>query len=196
METAHTKTVSQLLQAWGQGDLQAREDLMPLVYQELRMRAAKYLKRERRDHTLQPTALVHEAYLRLEGIREMRLENRRHFYGAAAQAMRRILVDYARRRKAAKRGGPDGQPLSLDAVLEAPVDLRLDFEHVDQALERLAAVAPEKAKVAELRYFAGLSIEETGEVLGISPATVKRHWTFARAWLYRALDGGEPGRPG
>jgi len=172
------------------------EQLPAAIYAELRQIAQRFMRGEGRSHTLQPTALVHEAYMRLEGIRDMRLENRRHFYGAAAQAMRRILVDYARRKKAGKRGGPENQPVPLDSVLETPVDLRLDFEHVDQALERLAAVAPEKAKVIELRYFAGLSIEETADVLGISPATVKRHWTFARAWLFRALnDPGPASRP-
>jgi RNA polymerase sigma factor (TIGR02999 family) len=187
--------VTRLIDAAAAGDRKAAAELLPLVYDELRKLAAARLAAEKPGQTLQATALVHEAYLRLEGIREMRLENRRHFYGAAARAMRRILVDYARRRKASKRGGPEAHAVPLDAILEAPVDLRLDFEHVDQALERLAAVAPDKAKVAELRYFAGLSVEETGEVLGISPATVKRHWTFARAWLYRALDGSEPPRP-
>jgi RNA polymerase sigma-70 factor, ECF subfamily len=192
----HMGDVTRWLDRWHAGDPAALAALMELVYGELRQLAGSLLRDERPDHTLQPTALVNEAYLRLEGIREMRLENRRHFYGAAAQAMRRILVDYARRRKASKRGGPDGQPVSLETVLEAPVDLRLDFEHLDDALEALAAVAPEKAKVAELRYFVGLSIEETGDVLGISPATVKRHWTFARAWLYRALDAPDgPRRP-
>jgi RNA polymerase sigma factor (TIGR02999 family) len=184
--------VTRWLDRWHEGDPAALEALMGLVYGELRVLAGGLLRDERTDHTLQPTALVHEAYLRLAGIREMRLENRRHFYGAAAQAMRRILVDYARRRKAAKRGGADGQPVSLETILEVAVDLRLDFEHLDDALEALAAVAPDKAKVAELRYFVGLSVEETAEVLGVSPATVKRHWTFARAWLYRALDGPGP----
>ena len=187
--------VTRLLDRWGEGDPDALAALIDEVYAELRRLAGSVLREERQEHTLQPTALVHEAYLRLEGIRDMRLENRRHFYGAAAQAMRRILVDYARRRKAGKRGGPEGQPVSLETVLEAPVDLRLDFEHVDQALERLAAVSPEKAKVTELRYFAGLSVEETADVLGISPATVKRHWTFARAWLFRALDDSQSSGP-
>jgi RNA polymerase sigma factor (TIGR02999 family) len=189
--------VTRWLDRWHEGDPAALEALMGLVYGELRVLAGGLLRDERTDHTLQPTALVHEAYLRLAGIREMRIENRRHFYGAAAQAMRRILVDYARRRKAAKRGGADGQPVSLETILEVAVDLRLDFEHLDDALEALAAVAPDKAKVAELRYFVGLSVEETAEVLGVSPATVKRHWAFARAWLYRALDGaGPPPGPG
>jgi RNA polymerase sigma factor (TIGR02999 family) len=189
------KDVTRWLDRWHQGDPGALDGLMELVYGELHTLAGGLLRDERADHTLQPTALVHEAYLRLEGIREMRLENRRHFYGAAAQAMRRILVDYARRRNADKRGGPDVQHVPLDTVFDAPVDLRLDFEHVNQALDELAAVAPDKAKVVELRYFVGLSIEETAAVLDISAATVKRHWTFARAWLYRALSAPAPPRP-
>ena len=184
--------VTRWLDRWHEGDPRALDELMELVYGELRGLAAALLRDERADHTLQPTALVHEAYLRLEGIRDMRLSNRHHFYGAAAQAMRRILVDYARRRKAEKRGGPDPQIVPLEIAFDLPVDLRLDFEHLDEALAHLAAVAPEKAKVTELRYFAGLSVEETGDVLGISPATVKRHWTFARAFLYRALKRSNP----
>ena len=122
----------------------------------------------------------------------MRIENRRHFYGAAAIAMRRILVDHARTRRAQKRGGPDVQHIPLDEAMNAPIDMRLDFERLDEALEELAAVAPDQAKVVELRYFVGLSIEETADVLEVSPATVKRHWVFARAWLLRALDGHLP----
>jgi RNA polymerase sigma factor (TIGR02999 family) len=183
--------ITGLLDRWHDGDPSALEALMGVVYGELRKLADGLLRDERADHTLQPTALVNEAYLRLQGVREMRLENRRHFYGAAAQAMRRILVDHARQRKASKRGGADAQRVPIDQILEAPIDLRHDFEQVDEALERLAAVAPEKARVVELRYFAGLSIVETSVLLDISPATVKRHWTFARAWLYRALT--EPG---
>jgi RNA polymerase sigma-70 factor (ECF subfamily) len=179
--------ITRWLDRWHEGDPGALDSLIHVVYTELHAMAGGLLRDERTDHTLQATALVHEAYLRLEGIREMRLENRRHFYGAAATAMRRILVDHARRRNAAKRGGVEAERVSLDAVLDAPVDLRLDFEAVDEALERLAAVAPEKARVVELRYFAGLSVEETAAVLEISPATVKRHWTFARAWLFREL---------
>jgi RNA polymerase sigma-70 factor (ECF subfamily) len=179
--------ITRWLDRWHEGDANALDGLMHLVYGELHSLAGSLLRDERVDHTLQATALVHEAYLRLEGIREMRLENRRHFYGAAAQAMRRILVDYARRRKAAKRGGAEAERVPLESVLDAPVDLRLDFEQLDESLEQLAAVAPEKAKVVELRYFAGLSVDETAAVLDISPATVKRHWTFARAWLFRAL---------
>ena len=176
-----------LLNRWNSGNPDAMKELLALVYPELRRLADDLLRHERPDHTLQPTALVHEAYLRLTRLREMRLENRRHFYGAAAGAMRRILVDHARQRRAEKRGG-DLQRASLEDALNAPVDLRLDFERLDAALEELAAIAPEKAQVVELRYFTGLSIQDTADLLEIAPATVKRHWTFARAWLHRALS--------
>jgi RNA polymerase sigma-70 factor, ECF subfamily len=179
--------VTALLDRWNAGDPEALKALIAELYSELRRMAGSLLRQERDDHTLQPTALVHEAYLRLTGLREMRIENRRHFYGAAAMAMRRILVDYARQRRAEKRGGADIRRAPLEEALNAPIDLRLDFERLDQALEQLAAFAPDKARVVELRYFVGLSIQETATVLEIAPATVKRHWTFARAWLFRAL---------
>jgi RNA polymerase sigma factor (TIGR02999 family) len=148
---------------------------------------------ERAEHTLQPTALVHEAYLRLTGLRELKLQNRRHFYGAAAKAMRRILIDHARHRKALKRGGSDVQHVPIDDALAArmTLDPGFDVERLDMALAALATVAPDKAKIVELRYFAGLSVEETAALLEIGPATVKRHWAFARAWLYRELS--DPG---
>jgi RNA polymerase sigma factor (TIGR02999 family) len=177
-----------LLDRWNSGNAEAMKELLALVYPELRRLADDLLRRERPDHTLQPTALVHEAYLRLTGLREMRLENRRHFYGAAASAMRRILVDHARQRRAEKRGGPLVQRAPFEEALNEAVDLRMDFERLDDALAALAALAPQKALVVELRYFTGLSIRETAEVLAIAPATVKRHWTFARAWLHRALS--------
>jgi RNA polymerase sigma-70 factor (ECF subfamily) len=180
--------VTVLLNRWNNGDAQALKELLGLVHDELRRLAGSLLRHERPDHTLQPTELVHEAYLRLEGLQEMSFEGRRHFYGAAAQAMRRILVDHARQRHADKRGGPEAHRVPLDAILNLPVDLRLDFVRVDEALTELAEVAPDKARVVELRYFAGLSIQETADVMQIAPATVKRHWTFARAWLYRALS--------
>lgn len=180
--------VTLLLHRWNNGDEGALKELLGVVHDELRRLAGSLLRRERADHTLQPTELVHEAYLRLEGLQEMSFDGRRHFYGAAAESMRRILVDHARQRNADKRGGPSPQQVPLEEVLHLPVDLRLDFERLDDALVELAEVAPDKARVVELRYFAGLSIQETGEVLGIAPATVKRHWTFARAWLYRALS--------
>jgi RNA polymerase sigma factor (TIGR02999 family) len=183
--------ITTLLDRWSQGDEEAFKALVPLVYEELKRLADHYLRHERADHTLQPTALVHEAYLRLSNVRAMRLENRKHFYGAAAQVMRRLLVDHARQRKAEKRGGAAPELVPFDAALEAPIDLRLDFVALNDALEALATFAPEKARVVELRYFGGMSIDDTGALLGIAPATVKRHWTFARAWLHRALSGSD-----
>jgi RNA polymerase sigma factor (TIGR02999 family) len=179
--------VTSLLDQWNDGDPEALKKLLALLYPELRRLADDLLRRERIDHTLQPTALVHEAYIRLTGLREMRLDSRRHFYGAAASAMRRILVDYARQRRAQKRGGPDLGRASMEEALNAPVDLRIDFERLDEALEELTTFAPDKARIVELRYFAGLSIQETAVLLDVAPVTVKRHWTFARAWLHRAL---------
>jgi RNA polymerase sigma factor (TIGR02999 family) len=189
--------ITRLLGRWSEGDGEAFRSLMPLVYEELRRLADSHLRRERAEHTLQPTALVHEAYLRLSGLTEMRLENRAHFFGAAAEVMRRVLVDHARRRNAGKRGGGVRPEAELDVAVETPIDLRLDLLALDRALDELAAVAPEKARVVELRYFGGLSVEETGEFLSVSPATVKRHWQFARAWLYRRVSGAPPpGEPG
>jgi RNA polymerase sigma factor (TIGR02999 family) len=180
--------VTTLLDRWNDGDPAALQELLAQLYPELRRLADDLLRRERTDHTLQPTALVHEAYIRLTGLREMKLESRRHFYGAAAMAMRRILVDHARQRRAQKRGGADLHRAPLEEALSTPVDLRLDFERLDEALQELATIAPDKARLVELRYFAGLSIQETADILEIAPATVKRHWTFARAWLFRALS--------
>lgn len=185
--------VTRLLERWGRGDRGALKELMPLVYGELHRLAHRYLRNERTGHTLQPTALVNEAYLRLAGVREMRVENRTHFYGAAANVMRRVLVDYARQKKAVKRGGDDPPILPLDDAVDVAVDMHLDMVALDEALTRLAAISPVRAQVVELRYFGGLSVEETAAYLGISPATVKRHWSFARAWLFRALGGvGDP----
>ena len=183
--------VTELLNRWSGGDSEAFNSLMPMVYDELHKLAAHYLRQERRDHTLQPTALVNEAYLRLSGLREMRLHNRTHFYGASAEVMRRVLVDHARRRNAIKRGGGE-VPVSPRVDLETSLDLRLDFVALDRALERLARFAPEKARVVEVRYFGGLSVDEAAAFLHLSPATVKRHWRFARAWLATQLAGTEP----
>ena len=180
--------VTELLGRWNAGDGDALKELLGVVHGELRHLAGSLLRHERRDHTLQPTDLVHEAYLSLSGLRDMPIEGRRHFYGAAAQAMRRILVDHARSRATVKRGGTNAQRVPLETALNLPIDLRLDFERLDDALTSLAAMAPDKSQVVELRYFGGLSIQETADVMGISPATVKRHWTFARAWLYVALS--------
>lgn len=182
--------VTSLLDRWNDGDRRAMQDLLTLLYAELRQMADRALRRERADHTLQPTALVHELYLRFSGLREMRVESRRHFYGAAAEAMRRILVDHARMRRAQKRGGEDAFRIALDEVPEAALAEApdLDVERLDDALRAFADVAPEKARVVELRYFAGLSVEETAAVLDLSPATVKRYWAFARAWLFREMS--------
>lgn len=180
------KDITELLSRWSRGDAAAFAELMPVVYGELRRLADHYMAREQPDHTLQPTALVHEAYLRLAGTRTGRFNNRAHFYGAAAKAMRRILVDHARQRRARKRG-QDPVVIDLDAV-NIGIDLRQDLLALDEAMEQLAQLAPRPAKVVELRYFGGLSIQEVAEVLDIAPVTVKRHWTFARAWLHRALN--------
>jgi RNA polymerase sigma factor (TIGR02999 family) len=183
--------VTQLLHRWNAGDASAMPELLAAIYDELRLVADRAMRLERPDHTLQPTALVNELYLKFAGLRDLKLENRRHFYGAAAEAMRRILVDHARQRRALKRG--DGAPrVPLDAVPEdaLAVGTPVDVERLDDALAQLAVIAPEKATVVELRYFAGLSIEDTADVMDISKATVARHWTFARSWLYRQMRDG------
>jgi RNA polymerase sigma factor (TIGR02999 family) len=178
--------VTGLLQAWGGGDTAALDQLVPIVYEELRRQAERYLRREIPGHTLQTTALVHEAYLRLVDQRQARWQNRAQFFGVAAQLMRRILVDHARRHQATKRGGSAIQvPLEEGAVSAAQPDV--DLVALDDALTRLAGHDAQQARVVELRYFTGLGIEETAETLGISPATVKREWAMARAWLKREL---------
>jgi RNA polymerase sigma factor (TIGR02999 family) len=179
--------VTRLLAEWNHGNSAALNELLGLVHAEMRRLAGQLLRQERTDHTLQPTELVHEAYLRLVGLQEVTFSGRAHFYGTAAGAMRRILVDHARHRNAHKRGGPHRQTVPLDQILNLPIDLRVDFERLDEALSELAELAPEQARVVDLRYFAGLSIEETAAILDVSPATIKRRWNFARAWLFRAL---------
>jgi RNA polymerase sigma factor (TIGR02999 family) len=181
--------ITRLLSRWADGDAEAFQALMPVVYEELRKLAEHYLRNERPDHTLQPTALVHEAYLRLAGIRDMKLRSRAHFYGAAAQVMRRVLVDHARQRHALKRGGPSPDVVPLDEAIGTAIDVQVDYVALDEALNALEAIASEQTRVVELRYFGGLSVEETADYLGISPATVKRHWAFARAWLFQRLSG-------
>jgi RNA polymerase sigma-70 factor, ECF subfamily len=184
-----TSPVSDLLRAWGQGDAQAREQLLPLVYAELRAQAARYLRRERRDHTLQPTALVHEAYLRLIGQARVSWQNRAHFFGVSAEIMRRILVDHARKHQAGKRSGATIKMTWDDRVgATPPIDCELLL--LDQALDELAARDPRQARVVELRYFGGLSEQEAAEVLAVSRATVTRDWNVARAWLFRRMTQG------
>jgi RNA polymerase sigma factor (TIGR02999 family) len=180
--------VTQLLERWGGGDRSALDELTPLVLGELRQLAAAYLRRERLGHTLQTTALIHEAYLKLVGQRHGRWQGRKHFYGIAARLMRQVLVEHARRHQAEKRGG-GRVAVTLghaDEVAGAP---EVDILAVHEALERLAAFDAQQARIVELRFFAGLSIEETAEVLRISPATVKREWVSAKAWLYREMSG-------
>lgn len=184
--------VTQLLVNWSQGDQAALNDLMPLVYQELRRLAASYLRRERSDHTLQSTALVHEAFLRLIDQNRIQWQNRAHFFGVAAQMIRRILVDHARTQNRIKRGAGAAK-LSLDEAIALPNSgSEIDLVSLDDALGRLSALDPQQGRIVELRFFAGLSIEETAEVVGVSPATVKREWTMAKAWLYQNLGGNIP----
>jgi RNA polymerase sigma factor (TIGR02999 family) len=181
--------VTDLLRAWGAGEADALDRLVPLVYDELRHQARRYLRREAVGHTLQTTGLVHEAYLRLVDQRAVRWESRAQFFGVAAQLMRRILVDHARAQHAAKRGGSAIQvPLEDDTAAASERDV--DLLALDEALTRLAALSERQARVVELRYFAGLGIEETAEVLGVSIGPVKRDWAVARAWLRRELAGG------
>ena len=175
--------VTQLLVRWSDGDAAARDALIPLVYDELRRVARYALGRQRPDHTLGSTALVHEAYMRLVGRTSVHFENRAHFFAVASQLMRRILVDHARKHNAAKRGG-DNVTLVLDDAIALPKKREIDLVSLDDALTTLADLDPRQANIVEMRFFGGLSIEETSLVLEISPATVKREWTTARTWLY------------
>jgi RNA polymerase sigma-70 factor (ECF subfamily) len=185
MESA-SPNVTQLLAAWSDGNQSARDELIPLVYAELHRVAQNYLRRERRGHTLQSSALVHEAFLRLVDQR-VAWRNRAHFFGIAAQLMRRILVDYARSRGNEKHGG-DQLHLELDDALDAAAERDADLVALDDALTDLAAIDPQQSRVIELRYFGGLTIEETAEALGLSDTTVEREWRLARAWLRRELS--------
>jgi RNA polymerase sigma factor (TIGR02999 family) len=182
-----SESVTQLLIEISNGDREAVDLLLPVIYDELRKLAANYLRRERPDHTLQPTALVHEAYLRLVDQTRVTWQNRAHFFGIAAQIMRRLLVDHARRHNAEKRG-QDFQKLSLDENIDRAVERSTELIALDDALKALAAFDPQKARVVELRYFGGLSVEETADVLGVTATTVKRHWRFAKAWLHGEMQ--------
>lgn len=184
------QNVTQLLLSWGSGDKEALDKLLPVVYDELRKQAARYLRRERAGHTLQTTALIHEAYLRLVDQKNVHWQNRAQFFGLAAQLMRRILVDHARTKKRAKRGGSDIRVSLTGAKILAKSE-DLDVVALDEALDRLAEIDEQQSKVVELRFFSGLTVEETAEVLSISPATVKRDWSMAKAWLHRELSSNE-----
>ena len=183
------RDVTQMLLAWGRGEDGEGSELLAAVYAELHRQAARAMRRESADHTLQATALVHEAYLRMVDQRRVEWRNRAHFFGIAAQMMRRILVDHARGRDAAKRGGGMASVTLSDAVAGGGDGAdAVEVLALHDALERLSALDPDQARVVELRYFGGMSIEETAEVMGISPATVKREWAVARAWLKRELS--------
>ena len=182
--------VTQMLLDWSLGDQQALDRLIPVVYGELRRLASRHLRRERADHTLQTTALIHEAYLKLIEQRNVRWQNRAHFFGIAAQLMRRILVDHARTRHRVKRGGA-AMRVPLEEVVVAAEGLNINLVSLDEALTRLAAVDSRQGRIVELRFFGGLSVEETAEVLRVSAATVKNDWSMAKAWLRRELLRGE-----
>ena len=179
--------VSLLLHAWSNGDQTARDKLLPLVYDELRQMARRYMERQNPGHTLQTTALIHEAYLRLVDQQNVQWQNRAHFFGVAAKAMRSILVDYARTKHAAKRGGAL-QQVSLDEAATISTERTAEVVALDDALQNLAAFDPRKSQVVEMRYFGGLTVEETAEVLHVSPETVARDWRLARTWLLRELS--------
>jgi RNA polymerase sigma factor (TIGR02999 family) len=182
------ENVTELLHAWSAGDKAALDKLMPVVYDELRKQAARYVRRESPGHTLQTTALVNEAYVRLVDQKKVSWQNRAHFFGIAAQLMRRILVDHARAKHRAKRGGGDLR-VTLDEATALMKTRAIDLVALDEALDRLAQIDEQQSKVVELRFFSGLNVEETAEALGISPATVKRDWSVAKAWLYREISG-------
>jgi RNA polymerase sigma factor (TIGR02999 family) len=183
---ASTTGVTELLDDWSHGNPDALNQLMPIVYAELRRVASRQLRAERTGHTLQPTALVHEAYVRLVGQRQVDWRNRTHFFGVAAQVMRRVLVDHARRRHASKRGG-EVERLSIDPAADTVAADETPILDLDRALQRLKEMDEALARIAELRVFGGLTVEEMAQLLNVSPSTVKRQWRVARAWLAREL---------
>jgi RNA polymerase sigma-70 factor, ECF subfamily len=187
MECEPPSEITQLLQDWRDGDGKALDILLPLVYKELRRLARHQLRNERPDHSLQSAALVHEAYIRLVGVSPPRWESRTHFFAIAAQLMRQILVDYARRHTAAKRGGTMCR-LSLEDVMATTRQAQVDVVALDEALQALAKIDERQSRIVELRFFAGLSLNEISEVLEIAPATVQRDWIAARAWLHREIS--------
>ena len=191
MEVPGEQGITELLRAWGDGDQQALEKLTPLVYKELHRVAHRYMADERAGHTLQTTALVNEVYLRLVDVRGVRWQDRAHFFAICARTMRRILIDFARSRQYQKRGG-EAVSVTLDEALGVSPEPAVDFVVLDDALNALGKLDPRKTQVVELRFFGGLNVEETAEVLKTSPETVMRDWKFARAWLARELSGEKP----
>lgn len=187
MTTSSPQEVTRLLIQLTDGNRAVLDQLLPLIYGELRSLAANYLRRERSGHTLQPTALVHEAYLRLIDQTQVRWQNRAHFFGVAAQMMRRILVDHARGHAAEKRGG-EVQKITLDDNIDVSGERAAELVALDDALTELARIDEQKSRIVELRYFGGLSVEETAEVLGVSAPTVKRQWRMAKAWLFGEIQ--------
>jgi RNA polymerase sigma factor (TIGR02999 family) len=184
--------ITQLLRGWSEGDQAALEQLVPLIHRELRRLAKGYMRKERPGHLLQTTALINEAYLRLIDWKDVRWQNRAHFFGVAAQLMRRVLVDFARAHHRASGGGAMRQ-VSLNEAAAVSVERAAEFIALDEALDRLAVIDPRRSRMVELRFFGGLSEEETAEALKVSPRTVRREWSLARAWLRRELRRGEPG---
>jgi RNA polymerase sigma-70 factor, ECF subfamily len=187
-ESQAEKPITQILSEIKSGNENALQELLPIVYDELRRLANNYLRKERANHTLQPTALVHEAYLRLLGQHEIEWQNRAHFFGVAARLMREILIEYARGRNRLKRGGEFKTQISLDAAISFSNQKQLDIVSVDDALSKLEALDQRQARIVELKFFGGLTVEEIAEVLGISPATVKREWSSAKLLLYKMLN--------
>jgi len=185
--------ITAILKRLSAGDKKAADDLIPVVYQELRRMARYYMAREQSGHTLQPTALVHEVYLKLVDQNDVDWKNRAHFFAVAAQAMRRILVDHARLNKAEKRGGSDRKDVALDEALVYSSETGPDVLQVDEALTRLAAIDARQCQIVELRFFVGLTVDEIAEVLQLSPRTIKREWNSAKAWLYGELGGSGSG---
>lgn len=181
-----SQNVTEMLRDWRNGDQEALGKLIPMVYDELRRQAAGYLRRERSGHTLQTTALIHEAYLRLINQQNIDWQNRAHFYAIAARLMRQILVDHARKRQATKRGG-SGLKIPLEEAMVISSGRDVDLVALDEALTRLAALDPQQSRIVELRYFSGLSVEETAEALGVSSRTVRRDWNVAKAWLRQQI---------
>jgi RNA polymerase sigma factor (TIGR02999 family) len=184
----NSRNITRMLKDWSGGKRDALDELLPFVYNELHRQASRYLRRERGDHTLQTTALINEAYMKLIDQNQVEWQNRAHFFAIAAQTMRRILVDYARTRKREKRGGDDVKLQLDEAINISTKEKSIDLVALDEALNRLAEFDERQAKVVELRYFSGMTEEETAEVLSISPATVRRDWNMAKAWLYGQLS--------